>query len=357
MPRLLLSAGVAGLPPWRSPHACAARLARRSPPAPPRPAPQPARLDAAPASPPPPLRRRRRHRACSTTSTTCGTWPVAPLKVAIAAWRDCAHQRRACTARRVALEAQRAWPRVQVLQLGAVGVFFRSSVLGSGAARRGRARGGLGGRLAGTVACGASRSWDCERFVGELSRPPAARALRVSTLNVWGNRKDRDIPIAQLASLLAPSFVPSEEVSRSCSCSRSRSRSRQPALAAAPARAPSPSPTYAVTTLILAPNPSRSPLPSTRNSGSCPCTWTARVVHAHLTHLTLALTLPSNPSRSPDPTRPLHAHPASRELPRSGRGVRSARGAYTLSVEGREAREQGLERRETPADAGRDGGE
>ena len=185
----------------------------------------------------------------------------------------------------------RAWPRVQVLQLGAgVGVLFPvASVLGSGAALSGSELGVMGGILAGTVACGASMSWYCERFVGELSWRPAARALRVSTLNVWGNRKDRDIPVAQLASLLAPSFVPSEEVSRSCSRSRSRSCSRSRSRSRSPSPSPSPSPTYAVTTLILAPNPSRSPLPSTRSSGSCPCTWTARVVHAHLT---LALTSP-----------------------------------------------------------------
>ena len=101
---------------------------------------------------------------------------------------------------------------MQVLQLGAgVGVLFPvASVLGSGAALSGSELGVMGGILAGTVACGASMSWYCERFVGELSWRPAARALRVSTLNVWGNRKDRDIPVAQLASLLAPSFVPSE---------------------------------------------------------------------------------------------------------------------------------------------------
>ena len=75
--------------------------------------------------------------------------------------------------------------------------------LGSGAALSGSELGVMGGILAGTVACGASMSWYCERFVGELSWRPAARALRVSTLNVWGNRKDRDIPVAQLASLLA----------------------------------------------------------------------------------------------------------------------------------------------------------
>ena len=35
---------------------------------------------------------------------------------------------------------------------------------------------------------------------------------QVSTLNVWGNRSDRDLPIGRLATLLAPSFVPSEEI-------------------------------------------------------------------------------------------------------------------------------------------------
>ena len=84
---------------------------------------------------------------------------------------------------------------VQVLQLGAgVGVLVPvASVLGSGVALSGSELGLLGGVVAGTVACGASMSWYCERFVGELSWQPAARALRVSTLSVWGSRTDRDI--------------------------------------------------------------------------------------------------------------------------------------------------------------------
>ena len=67
---------------------------------------------------------------------------------------------------------------MQVLQLGAgVGVLFPvASVLGSGAALSGSELGVMGCILAGTVACGASMSWYCERFVGELSWRPAARA-------------------------------------------------------------------------------------------------------------------------------------------------------------------------------------
>ena len=104
--------------------------------------------------------------------------------------------------------------RMKVLQLGAgVGVLVPVvSVLGSGGALSGGEVGLMGGIVAGTVAVGASMSWYCERFVGEICWLPAARALRVSTLNVWGNRTDRDIPLAQLAPLLAPSFVPSEDV-------------------------------------------------------------------------------------------------------------------------------------------------
>ena len=117
-------------------------------------------------------------------------------------------------------------------------LFPVASVLGSGAALSGSELGVMGGILAGTVACGASMSWYCERFVGELSWQPAARALRVSTLNVWGNRKDRDIPVAQLASLLAPSFVPSEEVALA--------PAPAPALALAVAVAPAPAPARAL---------------------------------------------------------------------------------------------------------------
>ena len=70
----------------------------------------------------------------------------------------------------------------------------------------------LGGVVVGTITAGGSMSWYCQRLVGELSWRPAERVLRVSTLNVWGNREDRDVPVAQLAPLLAPSFVPSAEV-------------------------------------------------------------------------------------------------------------------------------------------------
>ena len=105
---------------------------------------------------------------------------------------------------------------MKVLQLGmGVGVCLPvASVLSSGSVD-GLTFGEIGlmgSIVAGTLAVGGSTSWYCEKFVGELSWRPAERALRVSTLNVWGSRVDRDIPLAQLAELLSPSFVPSEDV-------------------------------------------------------------------------------------------------------------------------------------------------
>ena len=48
-------------------------------------------------------------------------------------------------------------------------------------------------------------SWYCERIVGELSWLPAERALRVSTLTMWGERCDLDLPHQVL---LAQGFAP-----------------------------------------------------------------------------------------------------------------------------------------------------
>ena len=46
------------------------------------------------------------------------------------------------------------------------------------------------------MALGVTVSWYCERFVQELSWRPSAEALRVSTLTMWGDRRDRDFPLA-----------------------------------------------------------------------------------------------------------------------------------------------------------------
>lgn len=103
--------------------------------------------------------------------------------------------------------------RFKVLQLGAgVSLFLPAmTVYESGGALTGSQVGLLAAVVVGTVAAGGSLSWYCQRLVGELSWRPDERALRVSTLNVWGHRENRDFPLALLPELLAPSFVPSED--------------------------------------------------------------------------------------------------------------------------------------------------
>lgn len=103
--------------------------------------------------------------------------------------------------------------RFKVLQLG-MGVSLvlpAMTVYESGGALTGSQVGLLAAVVGGTVAAGGSLSWYCQRLVGELSWRPDARALRVSTLNVWGHRENRDVPLALLPGLLAPSFEPSDD--------------------------------------------------------------------------------------------------------------------------------------------------
>ena len=51
---------------------------------------------------------------------------------------------------------------------------------------------GLGAVVVGTLGAGATLSWYCERIVGQVSW--RREGLRISTLNVWGRRIDRDFP-------------------------------------------------------------------------------------------------------------------------------------------------------------------
>ena len=103
--------------------------------------------------------------------------------------------------------------RFKVLQLGlGVSLFLPAmTVYESGGALTGSEVGLLAAVVGGTVAAGGSLSWYCQRLVGELSWRPDERVLRVSTLNVWGHRENRDVPLALLPELVAPSFVPSDE--------------------------------------------------------------------------------------------------------------------------------------------------
>jgi hypothetical protein len=59
----------------------------------------------------------------------------------------------------------------------------------------------LGGIVGGTIIAGSTLSWYCERLAGEISWRPADASLRVSTLTMWGHRRDVDYSAAQLARL------------------------------------------------------------------------------------------------------------------------------------------------------------
>lgn len=110
----------------------------------------------------------------------------------------------------------RAALRVKVLQLGVgVGVLTpTASLMASGAGISLVEGATLAAIVGGTLAAGSTLSWYCERLVGELSWLPATQVLRVSTLTMWGHRKDRDFPASELlangytASPVGPSTYP-----------------------------------------------------------------------------------------------------------------------------------------------------
>jgi hypothetical protein len=90
---------------------------------------------------------------------------------------------------------------VKVLQLGGgVAVLLpAASALSSGALPTAAEGGVLAAIVGGTVAVGSTLSWYCQRLVGELTWRPETRSLRISTLTMWGERKDDDISMQQLA--------------------------------------------------------------------------------------------------------------------------------------------------------------
>ena len=52
----------------------------------------------------------------------------------------------------------------------------------------------------GTIAAAGTMSWYCERIVGELTWRPVSRTLRVSTLTMFGDRRDVDLTAEELSS-------------------------------------------------------------------------------------------------------------------------------------------------------------
>ena len=101
----------------------------------------------------------------------------------------------------------RAVLRVKIVQLTAgVGVLFpAAAVYFSGGSLTFAEGATVAAVMGGTMIAGSTLSWYCERIVGELSWLPAERALRVSTLTMWGERCDLDLPHQVL---LAQGFAP-----------------------------------------------------------------------------------------------------------------------------------------------------
>ena len=106
----------------------------------------------------------------------------------------------------------RALLRVKVLQLGGgVAVLLPSATLISNGGLPSLAEGGLVAAIVGsTLIAGTTLSWYMERVVGELAWLPARKALRVSTLTMWGERHDRDLELNELLAdgLSPPSPLP-----------------------------------------------------------------------------------------------------------------------------------------------------
>ena len=105
----------------------------------------------------------------------------------------------------------RALLRVKVLQLGGgVAVLLPSATVISNGGLPSLAEGGLVAAIVGgTLIAGTTLSWYMERVVGELAWLPARKALRVSTLTMWGERHDRELELDELlADGLSPPSPP-----------------------------------------------------------------------------------------------------------------------------------------------------
>ena len=94
----------------------------------------------------------------------------------------------------------RALLRVKVLQLGAgVCVFLPSASIISNGGLPSLAEGSLvAAVVGGTIVAGSTMSWYTERIVGEMAWLPARNSLRVSTLTMWGDRRDVDLTVDKL---------------------------------------------------------------------------------------------------------------------------------------------------------------
>ena len=94
----------------------------------------------------------------------------------------------------------RAVLRVKIVQLSAgVGVFLPTASIVANGGLPSLAEGGMvAAVVGGTLAAGSTLSWYCERIVGELNWLPAQKALRISTLTMWGRRCDVDVSLDEM---------------------------------------------------------------------------------------------------------------------------------------------------------------
>eukprot|EP00966_Prymnesium_polylepis_P225628 5219404-Prymnesium_polylepis.2 len=92
---------------------------------------------------------------------------------------------------------------MQVLQIGVgFGVLLPAgSIVATSGQLTGTEVAFLAGLTGGALGLTRSLSWFCERLIGEISWRPAQRALRISTLTMWGNRRDRDYAEKDLMQL------------------------------------------------------------------------------------------------------------------------------------------------------------
>src|SRR6056297_951008 len=86
--------------------------------------------------------------------------------------------------------------RMKVLQIGGgLGVVLPATqLLGPSGAHGAAELGALAGLSCGIVAFASTCSWYCERLVQEL-RVVDGHRLRISTLTMWGHRKDREFEL------------------------------------------------------------------------------------------------------------------------------------------------------------------
>lgn len=97
--------------------------------------------------------------------------------------------------------------RLKVLHLGVgLGVVFPASVvlLGSQGSASATELGLLASLAGGAIMAGASMSWYCERIAQQISWRAAEQVLEVSTLTMYGARRDRHFKLDQVEPTYAP---------------------------------------------------------------------------------------------------------------------------------------------------------